>query len=374
MEIINESNTNSTSYDKISINTLFEFIRLNLSQMKNINMVEPYVEVKKIIKTPIKTQTFYEKLSLLTSDDNFISFEPAFLNTFSFYKVKLNLSTLNVISKNNLELSDSSKPPLSNSFFKSILFCLNLLSDDMVKKLIEFMIIDIQNEGFKEHSYSKLKLNKNTIAKNILENNISNDVIRFAGDYLHINIFYFDESGKKFCYEGNEYIPFKKNIILYKYNSEFYPVFTQNTRFFNFKDEPIKSFLINSNEITANNFSVGVADLSKYIKNVKNFNQLILQKTKPEIESIEPIEPIESKSELTESKSELTESKSKPTESVINEFDESYSDDESNTDDSKYLSMSLKDIQKIAQSKKIDIKMNGKLKNKKDLIQEIIQK
>jgi hypothetical protein len=322
--------------------------------MKNINMVEPYVEVKKTIKTPIKTQTFYEKLSLLTSDDNFISFEPDFLNTFSFYKVKLNLSTLNVISKNNSELSDSSKPLLSNSFFKSILFCLNLLSDDMVKKLIEFMIIDIQNEGFKEHSYSKLKLNKNTIAKNILENNISNDVIRFAGDYLHINIFYFDESGKKFCYEGSEYIPFKKNIILYKYNSEFYPVFIQNTRFFNFKDEPIKSFLINSNEITANNFSVGVADLSKYIKNVKNFDQLILQKTKPEIEP--------------------TESKSEPTESVINEFDESYSDDESNTDDSKYLSMSLKDIQKIAQSKKIDIKMNGKLKNKKDLIQEIMEK
>ena len=116
-----------------------------------------------------------------------------------------------------------------------------------INSLIQYLKMDIMQDGFRINGYSKLKWTKNKILEDLNKNNITEKVIRYVGDALHINIFIIDNNDdNKIKYAGGDYVPFKKNVLLLKIKDEYYLICTQNEKYFVFnKNDFIKSLLIN---------------------------------------------------------------------------------------------------------------------------------
>ena len=209
----------------------------------------------------------------------------------------------------------------------------------------------------------KIKLNKT-----LKSHKVDLDIIRFVSDYLHINIFLFDETinANKIIYCSGDFIPYKKCIVLYHDEDTYYPVITSNYKVFKFEQSVVKFMLSDISRIVTHDntvFNLVTEVLDSYIN--KDIAQLIEDNIKIPI------------------------NKPEETASVVNGFDDEYSptekevesdqdsdhesDAEANNKLEEYMTYSLKDLQKLAKDNNIDIKNKaGKFKTKKELAEELI--
>lgn len=252
------------------------------------------------------------------------------------------------------------------TFFKSIIYCLlqkPKYSD--LENFIKTLVKHVSYGGVTEFNYTKLKWNKKTLKDNINKNIIDESTIRVVADYLHVNIFIFNEETESIEYGGGDYIPFKKNLFFYKYQKNYYPVFNKILKYFSYDTPLVKYLLTNTDKISLlshDQLTFKEEDLTKYI----NINIL------PNIQ-------------VNDTKDDLL--------STINKFDEDFSDNDDNDDNDdnnaeddteddtkddinlelfeKLMKLSLSDIHKEAKKYNIQIKDGTKLKTKKDLCSEI---
>ena len=377
-------NDKSKLYNKITIDTLINFIKVNLSSFQpaseviTVENTKPIKSTKteKSIPKQIDTKTFYDKLKEPLIDSKYnILFSPNFFKKLPNFSLETDLFLLNLncpfidietTSEDSKKKTDYTK----YTFFKSVLYNLieSKLNETEMDTFMKTLIKHISYGGITEFGYGKLKWNKKTLKDNITKNIIDSSTVRIVCDYLHINIFIINEDTDNFEYGGGEFIPFKKNIFLYKYSDIYYPVFNKSSTIFPFTDDLMKYFLKNTELITLlshDQISFKEEDLSKYI----NLSTIL-----PEITIPVKVEEI----------------------SVINKFDDSYSEDENAETETeteseseakveaeaeaendiifvKYMKLSLMEIQKEAKKHNISIKNDTKLKNKKDLCMEIIK-
>ncbi len=372
-------NDKSKSYERITLATLISFIKTNLSSLQPIGeIIMVDTKEKKVVKEEKvkKEKSFYEEL---LEGNTPINFNTNFTNNFPNFPTNSNLLVLNLNSLFIPEESEGKKKKTDYSkftFFKAVLYNLiKELTESELETFIKTLVKHVSYGGVTEFNYTKLKWNKNTLKDNINKNIINEMTIRVVCDYLHINIFILNEDSNKIEYGGGEFVPFKKNIFLYKFNNNYYPVFTKKEKYFSFNSELMVYLLKNTDNLTLlshDQFSFREEDLSKYI----NISKILPEINVPEKTSKDVKEEV----------------------SIINKFDDDYSEDseeeseeesgeesgEDNTEDEeetieeydstifdKYMKLSLMEIQKEAKKYNIQTKDGTKLKTKKDLCMEI---
>jgi hypothetical protein len=392
----------SKSYERITLDMLLKFIKINLSTFQPcaeiiVEKEEKTKQVEKNIsaKTQSTKKSFYEELDYSTKP---INFESSFIKNFPNFP-QSNLLVCNLLSLFVPTESETKNKKIDYSkytFFKAILYnSISNMTETDLENILKTLVKHVSYGGITEFNYSKLKWTKKTLKDNLNQNIINEMTIRVTSDYFHVNIFVINEDSKKIEYGGGDFIPFKKNIFVYKYKDSFYPVFTQNNKFFPFNSDLMVYLLKNTNNITLlshDQFTFKEEDLSKYIN---------LSKILPEIE----VSDNNSLSQnLSHNLSHNLSQTNKTEHSVINKFDDDYSesseDEDSKTEeneqdgkfkeqDSKFKEQdgkfkeheqeiydklskySLMELQKEAKKYNIETKMNGKLKSKKDLCMEI---
>ena len=357
---------------EVTIDILLEFIKKNFSTLQRNTTVieETKEEPKKVIKKEIKKepQTFNFFKELIESS-NSIRFTPNFIKT-DIFENFLTLNCKNILTEDDtIEESDSSSSKKKKvdyheyTFYISVLYLLGKTKYNDLINFVKTLGKHISYGGFTEYNYNKLKWNKKSLKDNILNNVVDAGTVRILCDYLHINIFIVNEDKKEVEYGGGDYVPFKKNLLIYKYKDNFYPIFTEKDKYFKFDNSVIKYYLTNPKEfqlLSITEFACKEEDLSKYIN----------------LSTILPDIPVQSKAEET---------------SVINKFDENYSEtnkheSESESDDetaeervdeeqlNKYMKMSLLDIKKEAKKYNIPTQTkDNKPVSKKELCESIIK-
>jgi hypothetical protein len=366
-------NDKSKSYERITLDTLISFIKINLSSLQPIGeiiMVDNNIEKKsvKLSDKIIKQKTFYDQLAETTNPVNFCS---NFIKNFSKFPLESNLLVLNLNSLFVPEGSEEKKKKTDYSkytFFKSVLY--NLIKKLTVIELETFvktLIKHVSYGGITEFNYTKLKWNKKTLKDNINDNIINEMTIRVVCDYLHINIFIFNEDSKKIEYGGGEFVPFKKNIFLYKFENNFYPIYTTDEKHFRFNSDLMIYILKNTDILTLlshNQFSYKEEDLSNYIN---------ISKILPEINLPSNILPLQEEiSIINKFDDDYSESEESEEEEELEDKDDNDKDDDYDQNIfEKYMKLSLTEIQKEAKKYNIQTKNGTKLKNKKELCMEI---
>jgi hypothetical protein len=383
MEVI--LNDKSKAYERITLEDLLQFIKTNFSTFQRPSEIITVDAVSsdnntKIITDKLKkrpdVKSFYDELTTSVSNvklnSNLIRSFSNFPETPELFVFNMNnfLIETNSDTKTEVKKSDFSK----FTFLKSVLF--NLLKTPKSSDLeifIKTLTKHISYGGITEFNYTKLKWNKKTLKDNINKNIIDPGTIRVVNDYLHINIFIFNEDSGQFEYGGGDFIPFKMNVFLYKYKDTFYPVFTKNSKQFAFDSTLVRYFLTNSDKITLlsqDQLTFKEEDLSSYI-NLSTIMPDIPIAVKMEETSV--INKFEE--DFTEDNNSESESKS---DSESDSESESESESESTTGKDeimieKFMKLSLMEIQKEAKKYNIDIKKGMKLKPKKDLCCEIVK-
>ncbi len=390
-------NDKAKSYERITLDTLLSYIKTNLSTLQPISSVitvdnkdnkDSKINKSKVI--PIKSTSFYEELDNSTSKIKFNSdFIKSLLsnisdNNESFYVI--NYKNTITIEKKDTETSDSniSKKKVDYtkfSFFKSILYSLlDKPKESDLESFIKTLVKHIMYGGITEFGYTKLKWNKKTLKDNINNNVIDAGTVRVVSDYLHINIFIINEDMKQVEYGGAEFVPFKKNVFLYKYKEDFFPIFikeSKDCKFFKFTSPLVKYLLTNTQKITLlshDQMTFKEEDLSKYI-NLGTIMPEIPVNVKPEEVSVinKFDEDFTEYDVNSDANSEVVNEDSDEDSANSDEDSANSEDEEVNTEIfNKYMKLSLMEIQKEAKKLNINIKdSNNKLKNKNMLCMEI---
>ena len=395
-------NDKSKSYERITLDMLFSYIKNNLSTLQPTSSVILVDKKDKDIDKQTDKSSKHSKSSLtnsvsfydeLLNSTSKIKFNSDFIkpllsilsnntdNNESFYVIKYT----NIIppEKKDTETSDSNttkkKVDYSMfSFFKSVLYSLLDKPKELdLESFIKTLVKHITYGGITEFGYTKLKWNKKTLKDNINNNVIDSGTIRVVSDYLHVNIFVINEDSKQIEYGGAEFIPFKKNLFIYKYKDNFYPIFTKDSKFFKFTSPLVKYLLTNTQQISLlshDQLTFKEEDLSKYINLATIMPEIPINVKAEEVSVINKFE--EDFTEYDDNKSEMVNDDtddSSNSDSDDTDSDESDSGDVNNTEIfNKYMKLSLMEIQKEAKKLNINIKdSNNKLKNKNLLCMEI---
>lgn len=254
----NNNEQNHNQYNKLTLELIAEYIKQNLYHFtdeeeiivveqqpkKSTNIINTNINITDNI---IQKKSFIQKLSDLTNNHK--------LEDFKDERIINSLDNFDVLKT----FTDENK---IYSFYTCILsaFDNNFLktSDEDKQKYIDCLVTylkcDISQDGFRQHGYSKLKWTKNQILDLLKKTDMSDKLIRYIGDAFHINIFYIDfDDDNKIKYAGDEdFIVFKKIVIMAKTKNQYYLLFNESTRekTFNFtNNELIKFLLINQNYI-----------------------------------------------------------------------------------------------------------------------------
>ena len=366
MEVITRQN----SLNKITLEKLLDYINKNCcnrQQFLEEIIIDSDTEIADIKVNPIN---FKDQLK---SANQPILFCPKFLSNFEYFKTNQDLLVFNINSLDlTPNLSISSKKSTSdydNNFktlFMSLLYCFTE-TNKITDKLLEEFIINT-NKHVQMADFAKLNMKKIKLNKTLKSHKVDLDIIRFVSDYLHINIFLFDETinANKIIYCSGDFIPYKKCIVLYHDEDTYYPVITSNYKVFKFEQSVVKFMLSDISRIVTHDntvFNLVTEVLDSYIN--KDIAQLIEDNIKIPI------------------------NKPEETASVVNGFDDEYSptekevesdndsdhesDAEANNKLEEYMTYSLKDLQKLAKDNNIDIKNKlGKFKTKKELAEDLI--
>jgi hypothetical protein len=388
MEVI--LNDKSKAYERITLEDLLQFIKTNFSTFQRPSEIITVDKVDTLnnetndksstdkLKKKLEVKSFYDELATSVSN---VKFNSNLIKSFSNFPETPDHFVFNMnnflIETNSDTETEVKKIDFSKfTFFKSVLF--NLLKTPKpsdLENFIKTLVKHISYGGITEFNYTKMKWNKKTLKDNINKNIIDAGTIRVVNDYLHINIFIFNEDSGQFEYGGGDFIPFKMNIFLYKYKGAFYPVFTKNSKHFAFDSPLVKYFLTNSDKITLlsqDQLTFKEEDLSSYI-NLSSIMPDIPVAVKMEETSV--INKFEE--DFTEDNNSSSESESKDEVSESEDDDDDDDDDESTDKDEimieKYMKLSLMELQKEAKKFNIDIKNGTKLKPKKDLCCEIVK-
>jgi hypothetical protein len=403
-------NDKSKAYERITIDMLLSYIKNNLSTLQptsSVIIVDRNDKIDKndkndrkdkkndIPKTNIKS--FYDELINSNSKIKFNSdfIKPLLLilsnntdNNESFYVI--NYTTIIFPDKKDTETSDSNtkkKVDYSKfSFFKSLIYCLiSKPKESDLENLIKTLVKHIMYGGITEFGYTKLKWNKKTLKDNINNNIIDESTIRVISDYLHINIFVINEDSKQIEYGGAEFVPFKKNIFIYKYKDNFYPIFTKDGKFFKFTSPLVKYLLTNTQKITLlshDQLTFKEEDLSKYINLATIMPEIPVNVKGEEVSVINKFEEDFTECDINGNSDDSDNSDDNNDNNSDDNSDDNNSDDNISENDNannannvifdKYIKLSLMEIQKEAKKLNINIKdNNNKLKNKNLLCMEI---
>ena len=362
---------------KLTLDIIADYIRLNLNNFTNSDEIIIVQKSKEILKE--KSKEILKSIPT-EKEKNYNNLDDFIISLNNLGKDKFPVKFIKNISKEFVELFDNFFliKPISDfsfdekeynySFYSSILTALNdnynkesnKYKLESINNLMSYMKSDMAMDGFKNYNYSKLKWTKNQIIKDINSNTISDKIIRCISDILHINIFLINSDNIE--YYGGDFLVFKKIVILFKYNDNYYIVSDNENKYFHFNsNELIKSILINNQciklKLCEKFNSIGYEKINNIKKQnttndiKKNTNDI--KKNTNDIEYTDRLNGFDSETE--------TDSDSK-TEYVENE--------EINHN------MSLIELQKKAKELKIDtfyfVGDVRKMKNKKELCTEII--
>ena len=350
---------------KLTIDIIAEYIRQNLKnfvendeiiivQKSNKTEKTKKVEQEHILKKKEKKYNNIDEFITLINNTGKEKFPVEFLK--SMPKEFVNLFDNFLLVKPISDFSIDEKE-YNYSFYSAILTALNKNFNkesnkyklESINNLMSYMKSDMAMDGFKNYNYSKLKWTKNQIIKDINSNTISEKIIRSVSDILHINIFIINLDNIE--YYGGDFLVFKKIVILFKYNDDYYIISDYENNYFQFNsNELIKSILINNQFIK--------------LKLCEKFNSIGYEKIN--IDNIDKIDKIEKNIEI-----EYTDR--------LNGFEsesESKSEEELIENDEINHNMSLIELQKKAKELNIDtfyfVNDVRKMKNKKELCTEII--
>lgn len=362
---------------KLTLDIIADYIRLNLNNFTNSDEII-IVQKSKDISTSLLKEKSKEKskeiFKSLPKEKKYNNLDDFIISLNDTEKEKFPIEFIKTISKEFVDLFDNFFliKPISDflidekeynySFYSSILTALNdnynkesnKYKLESINNLMSYMKSDMAMDGFKNYNYSKLKWTKNQIIKDINSNTISDKIIRCISDILHINIFLINSDNIE--YYGGDFLVFKKIVILYKYNDNYYIVSDNKNKYFHFNsNELIKSILINNQSI-----KLKLCEKFNLIGYEKINNNEVKKQKSNEIEYTDKLNGFDSETE-SETKYESKSDKSEK------EFIEN---DEINHN------MSLIELQKKAKELNIDtfyfIGDVRKMKNKKELCTEII--
>ena len=252
---------------RISIEDVISYINTNKKEIDNIGIISVSQKTDKK-----KEFQIYDENKCDSENKSEVEIETSILEINHVQKIKTlpqHLKSLfgdfisefihmGVISK----IDDESNKNIS--FFSSILCCLkqsfNELSiPDQKKYLIKFFDEIKQNifyEGFTKFKYAQLKWDKNSIHNDISLQLVTKYIIRYIADYFHINIFLLDLVNDVTYYTGGDFIPYKKNIFLLRYdNDHFEPLFTAKSKYMTSGDEIIKHLIKNKEYVQTFNLN-----------------------------------------------------------------------------------------------------------------------
>ncbi len=362
---------------KLTLGIIKEYISNNLNYFTNDEYLVEIIPKQTKQAIPVKKETTNVPevkktlAEILSSDQKLISFPIEFFE--SCYSVN-NLNNFLIFNQScQVESKDKDGDSININittltFYYALLAAMesSFSSDTKENKFILFNNLmnylkkDIMIDGFKQHQYSKLKWTKNDIFKSLEKNEITDKVIRYVSDALHINIFCIDHKTQQINYYGGDFIVFKKIAILVKHSNKYYLVCTVDNKLFSFNsNEFIKNIIVNPDKLNlvfVDNFNPVGSDWNKYI-NIK-------QQDKTQDNTPNQDDPVTYTDKL-------------------NGYDIDENDDNTNKiqesrDEFINDNMSLIELQKKARELNIDVfnNVNGsrKIKNKKELCREILAK
>lgn len=353
---------------RISIEDVISYINTNKREIDNIGIIS--VSQKSDKK---KEFQIYDENKCDSESKSEVEIETSILEINHVQKIKTlpqHLKSLfgdfisefihmGVISK----LNDESNKNIS--FFSSILCCLkqsfNELSiSDQKKYLIKFFDEIKQNifhEGFTKFKYAQLKWDKNSIHNDISLHLVTKYIIRYIADYFHINIFLLDLVNDITYYTGGDFVPYKKNIFLLRYdNDHFEPLFTAKSKYMTFGDDIIKHLIKNKEYVQTFN-----------LNNKKDSMPLIFLPIEEDLANYIDL----SKIEYTTKKGNEDNNEDNKEEEIIeddtktNGFDDNPSDDDSEEEQTKNIfgekkSLKYDDLEKSVE-KNIKYNLNKKM-------------
>lgn len=150
---------------------------------------------------------------------------------------------------------------------------------DCVIEFIKAFKLASQSDKFKEFGYKEMGWTQKHLLQDIKSGEITSTVVRFLADFLYINIFIINLGNSKLYYSGtDEWIPYKKNIILVRHhNKNFEPVYTKTCKTFEHNSKfasyiSLKPYSVDKMycDMSGNenkSFVPGEEDLNKYIVN-----------------------------------------------------------------------------------------------------------
>lgn len=309
--------------ERISIYDIINFIQKNITQISNIDCIDntqltneiPLIQSNSKL-TPLQFQEIKPIKSL-----------PPNLNQI-FNEKYFHIGVLRNLNK------------LDISLYSSIIVC---LKSKFHSQTLEFQIdyitkfIDCLKSNSKIFNYKKYNWNKSDIYNSLCKDFIGINIIKFVSDYLYINIFILDiEQDKLYFGSGEHFIAWKKTIFLIKYNDNYFePLYSETNMYFQHKDTIIQYIL--SNKHLVNLYQLSLTNTFEFTDIEENLN--------PYLHIKEQIETIYD--DIIDNDVEYTEKTLK--------------------------NMKLIELQKIASSKKIEIKKQyGKNKTKEELIHAIL--
>lgn len=151
------------------------------------------------------------------------------------------------------------------SFFSSIISCLKqsffsaTISDQtiFITKLINRLMTESSGVRFTEFAYKKRYDWKKTDVQEDMGNNLFGpNIMKYVSDYFHINIFILDLDRDLLFFGGDEYVPYKRTLFLFKYpDGVFEPLFIGNSRAFTVDSDLIKEIRDNPDYVNVYNMT-----------------------------------------------------------------------------------------------------------------------
>uniref|UniRef100_A0A6C0EFG5 Uncharacterized protein n=1 Tax=viral metagenome TaxID=1070528 RepID=A0A6C0EFG5_9ZZZZ len=247
------------------------------------------------------------------------------------------------------------------TFFTSIFYCLNSTLSTSDKKTQKVFMDNFYQHlkkaflfgDYTKFKYSKLKWNKQEIAKHIEDKLPTKYLMRYISDFLHINIFILDLQDDELYFTNSFFVPYKRNIFLVRHFDKYEPLFTEQKKFFGVDDDIIQNIIKHKDK---------VAMLQLDPKSDEKF-----EVTQENLELYIDVNQFETKVE--EQKETHSEKNAFEDESSESDIEEVVDIEESDDETPDYNKMTLPELKKIAKEKKIPI---GK-KNKTQLIKELMK-
>jgi len=230
---------------KISLDDLINFIKHNSQIIQSIGCVD-------LSPTDTIISNVSDSIQILKfQDSKKINFLPK--NLFSIFNPHTNM-----LSHTGVRISTGEPVETNTSLFSSILFCLRehfiTLSVEhqnrFIKVFVDRLVKEYSVSLFTKNNYKSYGWKKYDLENDLKRGIVGKNVIKSLADFTHINIFVLDiEEDKLYYANGENYVPYKKNIFLIKYSDNtFEPIYSEKSKYFCYGD-PIIQHIIESKKL-----------------------------------------------------------------------------------------------------------------------------